>query len=156
MGGFPIKHFFKGGKSIVPHSDGQMLRRVEDGVGAGGMVREHAKAPASAFGVEEPLYGRGLHTADLEFRKHTWLSRRLAKVRDYFNLEPHAKLVHTEMTPRSGTQLAAVDSQVAVNQAIRAKIRALQNQVEAEAEQRIPPFQVMPGIVVTHSLPASR
>jgi len=65
MGGFPIKHFYKDGVSLRPGSGAEMLRRVEDGVGA----------EAGA------VYGRGLATADVQYRRQTWLSRRIARIK---------------------------------------------------------------------------
>jgi len=54
------------------------------------------------------------------------------------------------------TKLAAKPGQQAAKQLIMRKIRTLQDEVEAAAEKRVPAYQVMPGIVVTHSLPAMR
>jgi len=54
------------------------------------------------------------------------------------------------------TQLAAEPDQQTAKQLIMGKIRKLQDEVQAAAEQRVSPYQVMPGIVVTHSLPAMR
>jgi len=70
MGGFPVKHFYKNGASIVPHSDGQPLRRIEDGVGGsagvvrgvgGGTVRGAFRH--SIISGKIPLVGVGLKTA---------------------------------------------------------------------------------------------
>ena len=176
MGGFPIKHFYEGGRSVAPNSDGQKLRAVEQGVGGGsgrlwcgaqpsqgggwcgdqhsqGRSGRSEKAHRhSWWNTPIPLYGKGLRTADLGSRQHNWLSRRVSKMREYFNVGGGGTPRHAE-----GVKLAQFGGPARANMLVRDKLRALQNQIEAEALAPRPASHasaVSRGLVVTHSLPA--
>ena len=155
MGGFPIKHFYTGGHSVVRGSDGQALRQVEEGVGAGGgaLVQQGQEHRHSWMHVQIPKYGKGLHTADLEARQHTWLSQRVSKIREYFDLGGGGT------PPRHaarGMQLAHFGGPERANRLVKDKLRVLRNQIEAEAlgPRSASREGARPGLVVTHSLPA--
>jgi hypothetical protein len=183
MGGFPIKHFYKGGRSVVPNSDGQKLRAVEEGVGAGagggglaplrtwcgaqpsqgggwcgdlhsqgGSGRSEKAHRHSWWNTPIPLYGKGLRTADLGSRQHTWLSRRVSKMREYFNVGGGSTPRHAE-----GVKLAQFGGPARAKMLVRDKLRQLQNHIEAEALAPRPASRASAlsrGLVVTHSLPA--
>jgi hypothetical protein len=202
MGGFPIKHFYEGGRSVAPNSDGQKLRAVEQGVGGGsgrlwcgaqpsqgggwcgdqhsqGRSGRSEKAHRhSWWNTPIPLYGKGLRTADLGSRQHNWLSRRVSKMREYFNVGGGGTPRHAEGVklaqfggPARANMLVRDKRRALQNQMeeeeqtntqttvfnVRDKLRALQNQIEAEALAPRPASHasaVSRGLVVTHSLPA--
>ena len=161
MGGFPVKHFFGHGASLRPSTGGQMLRRVADGAGAGA---DGARGDYS-FGHRVHLYGQGLGTADLDYGKPSWLSRRVRKMREYFNVGARgggggggARVVAPALgagpAPLQLAQAASTEATAAAKELVMERIHALQHEVQAAAEQRVDPWAVMPGPVVLPRTPA--